>query len=198
MFTGLVEEVGVVRWLKRTTEGTELQIEAAGLTGSLRKGDSLAINGCCLTAVTLRKELVTFDLLQETLDRTNLGALRPESRVNLERPLAADGRLGGHFVQGHIDTTAKILAIQKRGADHRVEVELAPEYAHLVVQKGSIAIDGISLTVAEAAKSSFSVWIIPHTWEVTNLRGRKAGEKVNLEFDILAKYLERMREVARF
>ena len=136
--------------------------------------------------------MLTFDLLAETLARTNLGELAPGTPVNLERALAAQARLGGHFVQGHIDTASRVLAFEKVKADHRLEIALPKDFARYVVFKGSIAIDGISLTVAEVLDESFAVWIIPHTLAVTNLRARKAGESVNLEFDLLAKYVERI------
>ena len=136
--------------------------------------------------------MLAFDLLAETLARTNLGDLHPGAPVNLERALAADGRLGGHFVQGHIDCASKVRRFEPAGADHRLEIALPREFARLVAFKGSIAVDGISLTVAEVAEESLTLWIIPHTIAVTNLRGRKAGDRVNLEFDLLAKYLDRM------
>jgi riboflavin synthase len=196
MFTGLIEEKGIVRWLKRTTSGTELQVEAKQISAGTKRGDSVAVNGCCLTVVGIKSDILCFDLLGETLDKSNLGALRPGHPVNLERPLAVGDRLGGHFVQGHVDATARILEILRRGSDHRITVELPAAFAGLVAYKGSIALDGISLTVAEARADAFDVWIIPHTWKVTALSDRAVGEAVNLEFDILAKYIERMRSVA--
>ncbi len=199
MFTGLIEEVGQVSWLRRTTDGTQLQIAAPGLVKGLRLGDSIAVNGCCLTVASHRAEFIAFDLLQETLDRTNLHRLRPGAPVNLERALAATGRLGGHFVQGHIDGVSAVTAMEKKGDDHRLEVMIPPGFAHLLVFKGSIAINGISLTVARLDDDRFSVWIIPHTREHTNLHAVQPGDLVNLEFDVLAKYVERImnqREVA--
>lgn len=193
MFTGLVEEVGRVMWLRRSSQsGLQIQIVAPGICRSLHRGDSVAVNGCCLTVAAHRGEFVTFDLLQETLDRTNLHKLRPTAPVNLERALAADGRLGGHFVQGHIDCTAAILGLEKKGDDYRLDVALAEEYSHLVVMKGSICINGISLTVAGMQPENLTVWIIPHTRAQTNLSAAQVGDLVNLEFDLLAKYVERM------
>ena len=192
MFTGLVEEVGSVLWIRASDRGTQLQIAAPRIAKEIRTGDSVAVNGCCLTVSAHRGEQLTFDLLEETLDRTNLKTLRRESPVNLERALAADGRIGGHFVQGHIDCAARILAFEESGADHRLEVELPAEFAHYVVYKGSIAINGISFTVAEALPKSFAVWIIPITKRYTNLESAQVGDSVNLEFDLLAKYVERM------
>ncbi len=195
MFTGIVEGTGTVQWLKRGTTGTELRLLVPAALRPIATGESLAVNGCCLTLTSAKGDAHCFDLLEETLRKTNLGALRPGDAVNLERPLAANGRLGGHFVQGHIDTVAKVLGMEPSGADHRLDIELPPEFAHYAAYKGSIAINGVSLTVAEVLASSVVVWIIPHTVEVTNLGALTAGSPVNLEFDILAKYLDRMREV---
>lgn len=193
MFTGLIEEVGRVRWMRATQEGTQLKIAAPGIATDLRKGDSVSVNGCCLTTTAIEEDgALTFDLLEETLARTNLRALRPESSVNLERALAADGRLGGHFVQGHVDGTLRVLSFTESGADRRLEVELPNEFAHYAARKGSIALNGISLTIAELLPTSFVVWIIPHTRAQTNLEQLVAGDLLNVEFDILAKYVERM------
>jgi riboflavin synthase len=192
MFTGLIEEVGSVLGVRATDGGTQLQVVAPRIAEKIQIGDSIAVNGCCLTVAARRTEELSFDLLAETLDRTNLKALRQESRVNLERALAADGRLGGHFVQGHVDCAARIAALEKNGADYRLEVELPADFARYVAHKGSIAVNGISLTVAEVLENSFAVWIIPHTRSQTNLDTARAGDLVNLEFDLIAKYLERM------
>jgi riboflavin synthase len=192
MFTGLIEEVGGVVALETNDQGTWLQIAAPRLAEKIRIGDSVAVNGCCLTITARRDDQLAFDLLEETMERTNLKTLRRDDRVNLERALAADGRLGGHFVQGHVDCAARILALDETGADYRLEVELPAEFAHYVARKGSIAVNGISLTVAEVSPQSFTVWIIPHTRTETNLGRARAGNLVNLEFDLLAKYLERM------
>lgn len=192
MFTGLIEETGRVQWIRATETGTELQLLAPLVTQGLRKGDSIAVNGCCLTTKTIRGDQLTFDLLEETLARTNLRALRPGSLVNLERALAVGSRLGGHFVQGHIDSAAQVLDFREEGADYRLEVHLPGDFAHYAAFKGSVAINGISLTIAELRAKSFVVWIIPHTREVTNLQTLLPGELVNLEFDIIAKYVERM------
>ncbi len=192
MFTGLVEEIGTVRWIRATERGTQLQIAAPGMAAELRKGDSVAVNGCCLTVTRRRHDQLTFDLLEETLDRTNLRTLRPDGAVNLERALAADGRIGGHFVQGHVDCAARVLSFDQQGADHRLEVELPGDFAHYVICKGSVALNGVSLTVAEVLPESFAVWIIPHTRRQTNLQSTTAGDLLNVEFDLLAKYVERM------
>ena len=192
MFTGLVEETGELVSLDRSETGARLTLRAPLVSSDARIGDSIAINGCCLTVVARDGETLGFDLLSETLARTNLGALQTGASVNLERALAANARLGGHFVQGHIDCTAEVLALEPHGADRRLEIALPSAFAHLVACKGSIAVDGISLTVAEVRDASFVLWIIPHTLAQTNLRTRRAGGRVNLEFDLLAKYLDRM------
>ena len=192
MFTGLVEEIGTVLWIRATGGGVQLQLAVPAIAGKVRKGDSIAVNGCCLTVAEARGGQLTFDLLEETLDRTNLRTLRPDSSVNLERALAADGRIGGHFVQGHIDCAARVVSFDEVGADHRLEIELANDFAHYVVPKGSVALNGISLTIAEVLPGSFAVWIIPHTRQHTNLRWVGAGDSLNVEFDLLAKYVERM------
>jgi riboflavin synthase len=197
MFTGLVEETGEILALERSVQSGRLSLRAAAILPGLRLGDSIAVNGCCLTVTAQEEGRLSFDLLAETIERTNLGDLGPGDAVNLERALPADGRMGGHFVQGHIDCPSEVRRLERVGTDHRLEIALPAEFAHLVAFKGSIAIDGISLTVAEVAEESFAVWIIPHTLEVTNLRGRKAGERVNLEFDLLAKYVERMMMARR-
>jgi len=191
MFTGLVEEIGNVLWIRATDRGTQLQIAAPLVAEKIRTGDSVAINGCCLTVTTRRADQITFDLLQETLDRTNLKTLRRDSPVNLERSLSGDGSIGGHFVQGHIDCMARIVSFDAVGADYRLEIELPAEFAHYIACKGSVCINGISLTVAEVLPKSFAVWIIPHTKRSTNLSAAQPGDFLNIEFDILAKYVER-------
>jgi riboflavin synthase len=192
MFTGLIEEVGRVRWIRTTERGTQLQLAAPLIAAGLRKGDSVAVNGCGLTAADICDGNLTFDLLEETLDQTNLHTLRGDSPVNLERALAAGGRLGGHFVQGHIDCTARTLSFAARGADYRLEMELPGDFAHYAAFKGSVALNGVSLTIAELLPAGFAVWIIPHTRRETNFETLQPGDIVNLEFDIIAKYVERM------
>lgn len=192
MFTGLVEEIGTVLWIRASDRGTQLQIVAPKIAEQVRKGDSISVNGCCLTAAAQRRDQLTFDLLEETLDRTNLRTLRRDTPVNLERALAANGRVGGHFVQGHVDCAVRVLSFEEAGADHRLEVELPNEFAHYVAYKGSVALNGISLTIAEVLPTSFAVWIIPHTRRSTNLQPLVAGDLLNVEFDLLAKYVERM------
>jgi riboflavin synthase len=192
MFTGLIEEVGRVLWIRATERGTELQLAAPLIAAGLGQGASVSVNGSCLTAKTIRDDHLTFDLLEETLNRTNLRTLRRDSPVNLERALPADGRLGGHFVQGHVDCAVRVLSFEESGADCRLEVELPNDFAHYAAYKGSVALNGVSLTIAELLAASFAVWIIPHTRQNTNFGQLQAGELVNVEFDILAKYIERM------
>jgi len=192
VFTGLIEEVGRMLWIRATERGTELQIAAPALADNISIGDSVAVNGCCLTVSAHRPGQLTFDLLNETLERTNLKTLRRDGSLNLERALPANGRLGGHFVQGHVDCTSQIISLEQNGDDHRLEVALPPEFAHYATYKGSIAINGVSLTVAEILPQSFAVWIIPHTKRQTNIGMMKPGDWLNLEFDILAKYVERI------
>jgi riboflavin synthase len=192
MFTGLIEEVGSVAALRLCDQGKQLQIAAPRVAAKVRLGDSVAVNGCCLTVISHSPTELSFDLLDETLDRTNLKNLRPNNQVNLECALAAGAPLGGHFVQGHVDCAMPIVALEQIGADLRVEVELPSKFAKYVVSKGSIAFNGISLTVADVSPKTFVVWIIPYTREQTNLATAKCGDLVNLEFDLLAKYVERM------
>lgn len=192
MFTGLIEEVGNVVGIQEGDRARQLSIAAPFVSSKIQVGDSVAVNGCCLTVVNNRDGRFTCDLLQETLDRTNLKRLCEGSRVNLERALALDGRLGGHFVQGHVDCTAHIIAMEGIDGNDRLEVELPAEFAHYVASKGSISVNGISLTIAEVSTRSFAVWIIPHTKSQTNLATTGTNELVNLEFDLIAKYLERM------
>ena len=195
MFTGLVIETGELISLERTGESARLTLRAPATGPSAQIGDSIAVNGCCLTVTVRDGERVSFDLLAETLRVTNLGALSPGAKVNLEPALSAGAKLGGHFVQGHVDTAAEVIDFSPHGSDFRLEVALPAAFAQYVAHKGSIAVDGISLTVAEVRDgnaASFVCWIIPHTREATNLAARKNGERVNLEFDLLAKYVERI------
>jgi riboflavin synthase len=192
MFTGLIEEVGRVLSIRARELGSQLEIVAPLIAENVHIGDSVAVNGCCLTLSAHRADHLTFDLLGETLARTNLKMLKHDSSVNLERALPTDGRLGGHFVQGHVDCTSRVISFRQTGGDHRLEVGLPAKFARYVACKGSIAINGISLTVAEISPMSFVIWIIPHTKRHTNLDRAEAGTLVNLEFDILAKYVERI------
>jgi riboflavin synthase len=192
MFTGLIQEVGRVLWIRMSDRGTQLQVSAPQLAPATSVGDSVAVNGCCLTISAQRADQLTFDLLEETLDRTNLKQLRRDSLVNLERALVAGASFGGHFVQGHVDCSSKVISFERSGTDYRLEVEVPADFAHYAAYKGSIAINGISLTVAELLPKSLAVWIIPHTKRRTNMDIIQAGDLANIEFDILAKYVERI------
>ncbi|HEY1719341.1 MAG TPA: riboflavin synthase [Verrucomicrobiae bacterium] len=195
MFTGIVQETGAVEKIEYGAKSILLTVRAKTSARGLKTGGSLAVNGCCLTATKIsaggKFKLVQFDLLRETWQRTNFQFLKAGSLVNLERPLRAGGEFGGHFVTGHIDGVGKILRREKSGADLVLEISAPKEILRYVIEKGSIAIDGISLTVAGAGKKSFVVWIIPHTLKVTALRGKKVGDTVNLEADLLGKYAEK-------
>jgi len=195
MFTGIVEETGIVKKIESTAKSIELTVHANRCARKLKVGDSLAINGVCLTVVKLKSQhkgrLAQFDLLKETWQRTNLQFVKPGSLVNLERPLPADGRLGGHFVTGHIDGIGRIIRWEKAGLDHVLDIAAPREVMRYVIFKGSIAVDGMSLTVAGVGRKDFRIWIIPHTYEVTALRDRKVGDAVNLEADLIGKYVEK-------
>jgi len=195
MFTGIIEETGIVRSIGRTAASIHLMIQASLGSRNLRPGDSLAVNGCCLTVVKVasrsRSRFMQFDLLRETWERTNLQFARTGSLVNLERALRADGRLGGHFVTGHVDGIGRIVSWERAGSDHLLDVEAPPDIMRYLVVKGSIAVDGISLTIAAVQKKLFRLWIIPHTYKVTALRKRAVGDAVNLETDLLGKYVEK-------
>jgi riboflavin synthase len=192
MFTGIVEAVGEVARMVESTPGTYLLELQTPLASQMKIGDSLANNGVCLTVVSQTSSILGFDLLAETVTRSNLIDLKVGDLVNLERSMAASSRFDGHLVQGHVDTTAKLLAVEAHGQDHRIEVELPWDFARYVIFKGSIAVNGVSLTVAELLSDRFVNWIIPHTWSLTNLRQLQPGDRVNLEFDQIAKYLERL------
>ncbi|HEY1477974.1 MAG TPA: riboflavin synthase [Chthoniobacterales bacterium] len=192
MFTGIVEALGEITVMAESTPGTyRLEIRTP-LASELKVGDSLANNGVCLTVISQTPLAVGFDLLAETVLRSNLEDLKIGDLVNLERPMAVSSRFDGHIVQGHVDTAARLLAVEKVGQDHRIEIELPARFQQYVVFKGSIAVNGISLTVAELHADRFVNWIIPHTWKATNLHRLKPGDRMNLEFDVVAKYVERM------
>lgn len=194
MFTGIVEERGEMIRLDEHAGGARFAVRAAFARepGAVAMGDSVAVNGCCLTVTAFGDGALEFDLLAETRRVTNLRSLAVGAFVNLERSLRYDGRIGGHFVSGHIDTTGEIAVLEPRGSDVYLRVRVAPAFLRYLVPKGSIAVDGISLTVAEVHADGFAVWLIPHTLAVTTLGVRRAGDLVNLEFDLLAKYVERL------
>jgi len=193
MFTGIIEELGVVDAVQSRAAGARLKVRCATVMSDMTEGASIAVNGVCLTAVDLRPDSFSADLAPETLRRSNLGDLRPGSRVNLERPLSPTGRLSGHIVQGHVDGTGEFLGLEELGDQNwwlriRVPAELDP----FLVFKGSIAIDGISLTIAALEADVLSVTIIPHTYRNTTLAGYRTGSRLNLECDVLAKHVEKL------
>jgi riboflavin synthase len=193
MFTGIVEELGTVESIVARGAGSRIMVRCKTVLEDAVEGSSIAVNGVCLTAVELRPEAFSADVAPETMRRTNLGALRSGSRVNLERPLSPSGRLSGHIVQGHVDGTGEFLSLDDLGEDNwwlriRVPEELDP----FLVFKGSIAIDGVSLTIAALERDELSVTIIPHTYRNTTFAGYRAGARVNVECDILAKHVEKL------
>jgi riboflavin synthase len=195
MFTGIVEELGVVEEMERRGAGARLRVRCKEVLGDAFAGASISVNGVCLTAVDLRAGSFAADVAPETMARTNLGDLRAGRKVNLERPVAAGGRLGGHIVQGHVDGTGEFLGLELIGNDNWwLRVGVPEEVDRYLVWKGSVAIDGISLTVASIEKRVLGVTVIPHTMANTTLGGYQAGERVNLETDVLAKYVEKLMQ----
>jgi riboflavin synthase len=192
MFTGIIEELGRVRSLERRGEGVRLRVEAKIVTEGMREGDSIAVNGVCLTALEVSADSFAADGSRETLERSTLGSLRAGSVVNLERAVTPATRLGGHIVQGHVDARGRFLAAEEHGGSWTVRVAYPKEVARYLVFKGSVAVEGISLTVAALTPEYFEIAVIPKTWAVTNLSTLRAGDPVNLEADIIAKYVERI------
>ncbi|HXF10467.1 MAG TPA: riboflavin synthase [Desulfuromonadaceae bacterium] len=195
MFTGIIQETGIVKKIEPGKKSIRLTVTAHAVARKLKIGDSVAVNGCCLTAVKItspgKSKLISFDLLRETWRLTNLQFAKPGSSVNLERPLRHGDEYGGHFVTGHVDGLGKIKRWERSGADHILEIAAPPQIMRYVILKGSIAVDGISLTVAGVGKKSFCLWIIPHTISATALKERRRGDTVNLEADLLGKYAEK-------
>jgi riboflavin synthase len=194
MFTGIVETTGTVVALEHSAEGGRLRVRAPELAAKLAVSHSIAVNGCCLTVVELAGDLFAADLSGETLRRTSFGEMKPGTAMNLERPLAAGAPLGGHFVQGHVDGVGRVARLVPEGDNWWLAVRVPDELARYVAMKGSIALDGISLTVAGWRDGVCDIAVIPFTWEHTNVRGMTPGDPVNIEVDILAKYVERMFE----
>jgi riboflavin synthase len=192
MFTGLVEETGIVESFAPAAQAWRLRLKASVVLKDIAVGDSIAVNGCCLTVTRFGDSFLEFDLLAETRRLTSFSVLEPGAAVNLERSLRFDGKVGGHFVSGHVDGLGIIEVFEQRGSDHYLRVRAPQGSGRYVVYKGSVAIDGISLTVAEVEGDCFAVWLIPHTLAVTNLREKKPGAPVNLEFDLLGKYVEKL------
>ncbi len=194
MFTGIIEEVGRVTNIGHENENRRLTVSSSNLVKELKKGDSIAVSGVCLTAVEIAPKSFGADLAEETWNRTSFSRIKPGALVNLELPMRADGRFGGHIVQGHVDGTGKFVALDEiPGADNYwLRIEIPPDLARYVIFKGSLSIEGISLTVAKVEGTEVTVAIIPHTTEMTNLKSLKPGDPVNLEVDMIAKYVEKM------
>lgn len=192
MFTGIIQEVGQVVAFAPAQSAWSLQIAASLVPSDVALGDSVAVNGCCLTATRFDAGNLWFDVLEETRRLTVFNELKAGSLVNLERSLKPESRMGGHFVTGHIDGLGRVETFEPRGKDHYLRIAAPTGLGRYLVHKGSIAVDGISLTVAEVAGDSFAVWLIPHTLAATNLREKKTGSGVDLEFDLLAKYVEKL------
>lgn len=194
MFTGIVAEVGRVVRCEETDRGRRLVVEAPLTVEDMGVGDSVAINGICLTAVSVGPPFLSVEAVAETLARTNLGVLEEGSRVNLERPVQVGGRLDGHIVQGHIDDTGVVTRVQAEGGSRRVTISVPQGLERYLVYKGSVAVDGVALTVTRVGEQAFEVALIPHTLEATTLRDLEVGHRTNLEVDVLAKYVERLLE----
>lgn len=192
MFTGIVEELGTIRKIATAKDGARLEVSAKTVLSDAKSGDSIAVNGVCLTVVDYAADWFAADVSAETLRRTSLKQARTGSQVNLERAMAATSRFGGHIVQGHVDGTGEFLEAKAAGNGWAVRIGFPPELARYIVEKGSITVDGISLTVAALGADWFEIAVIPHTWNVTNLSSLARGATVNLEVDIIAKYVERM------
>ena len=192
MFTGIIEETGRVLRFERGRDAWKLRVSARAALTDVALGDSIAVNGCCLTVVHFDAEGLEFDVLEETRRVTSLAAVGIGGVVNLERSLRFAGKMGGHFVTGHVDGLGVVEVFEARGADRYLRVRTPAGAGRYLIHKGSIAIDGISLTVAEVEDDVFAVWIIPHTVAATNLAGKRAGDAVNLEFDLLGKYVEKL------
>ena len=194
MFTGIIEEVGRVANIAKRNGNRRLSVSASQLTKELKQGDSIAVSGVCLTAVEITPRSFAADLADETWKRTSFSRIKKDAQVNLELPMRADGRLGGHIVQGHVDGTGKFLALDRIGGadDYWLRIEIPPELARYVIFKGSLCIEGISLTVAKIEGTKVTAAIIPHTVKMTNLKSLKPGDPVNLEVDLIAKYVEKM------
>lgn len=194
MFTGLIEETGNLVQKLKTGEGYQLTFSGIKVMDDLEIGSSISVNGTCLTVIRKDSNTFTVDAIEETLKKTNLGFLKDSDKVNLERPLKADARLGGHFVLGHVDTTGKIVDIKELSNSHFIKISFPKEFKTYLIYVGSVAIDGVSMTVAELGEDNFSIGVIPHTWEETIFSVKKPGDTVNLEFDVLGKYVERIMQ----
>lgn len=194
MFTGLIEEKGILVNKIKTGDGYRLEIKARKVLEDSEIGSSISVNGCCLTVVEKTINTVSMDTIEETLKKTNLGDLNVGDSVNLERPLKADARLGGHFVLGHVDTKGEVIEIKELSNSHFMRIRFPREFRQYMIYVGSVSIDGVSMTVAEINDDVFGVGIIPHTWQETVFSDKRTGSSVNLEFDVLGKYVEKIME----
>jgi riboflavin synthase len=197
MFTGIIEELGRVRDIEQRGDNSRIVIEAQLVTDDIHEGDSIAVNGVCLTALDVEKDSFAADVSRETLNRSTLGRLQPSARVNLERSVTPATRLGGHLVQGHVDARGKFLSSVDHDGSWTVRIAYPPEIARYLVFKGSVAVEGISLTIAALADDYFEIAVIPKTWQVTNFSLLQPGDDVNLEADVIAKYVERILHTPR-
>jgi riboflavin synthase alpha subunit len=197
MFTGIIEGIGTIEELSRARDLIDLRVHVGTLTEGVRVGDSVALNGCCLTVTAVGSERLSFQAIPETLALSALADYKPGAHINLERAMRADARLDGHIVQGHVDGTGSVAAVRQVDEDVRIDIECSEEFGDLLVPKGSVAVDGVSLTVVEPGPRGFCVALIPHTLEATTLGEREAGDRVNLEADVLGKYVRHyLRRIA--
>ena len=192
MFTGIIEELGQIAALEKHSDGAKIKIAARVVTQDTNEGDSISVNGVCLTALNIKPDGFTADVSQETLDKSTLDRLKTGARVNLERAVTPQTRLGGHIVQGHVDSRGKFVSARQNGDFWTVRISFPKEIGQYLVYKGSISVEGISLTIAELGADYFEIAVIPKTWELTNLSTLKPGDEVNLEADVIAKYVERI------
>lgn len=191
MFTGIVEEIGKVVRLDKAGRSGKLEISSSNIAKTAKAGDSIAVNGVCLTVRSFGKDAFSFDVMNETLSKTNLGFLKKGSFVNLEMALTGESRMSGHYVYGHVDGARPLLEIKKKSSDSHIDIGLEPDDAKYIIEKGSIAVDGISLTVGKILNSAIRLFIIPHTWENTIIEDYRRGDRVNIEFDVIGKYIYR-------
>lgn len=192
MFTGIIEELGKIALLEKSANGAKIRISAKIVTDGTNEGDSIAVNGVCLTALEIKKDSFSADVSQETLDKSTLSRLKIGAKVNLERAVTPNTRLGGHIVQGHVDSRGKFVSAMQSGDFWTIRVSFPKEIGQYLVYKGSISVEGISLTIAALGEDYFEIAVIPKTWELTNLSTLKSGDEVNLEADVIAKYVERI------
>ncbi|MCK5374819.1 MAG: riboflavin synthase [Alphaproteobacteria bacterium] len=195
MFTGLVQEMGTVRSVNGTQDSKRIEVEVSDRFMKVQIGASVCCSGCCLSVVEKSENCLFFDVSRETLDRTIIGSWDVMTRINLEPSLRMGDEMGGHIVSGHVDTTTKLLSIKKEGESRRLEIKIPESYAQYIASKGSVALDGISLTINEVEPTHFGINIIPHTWNNTTIGLRKVGDELNLEIDMLARYVARMMDV---